>query len=68
MALLCLGAARAARLPGALDAIRRDLADRNEANTCLALHALASVHDVGVAEALAEDVLKLVVSPYVVVG
>ncbi|WFC96701.1 hypothetical protein MBRA1_003364 [Malassezia brasiliensis] len=63
LALLHLGATRATRTPGVLDAIRRDLADLNEANTCLALHALASVHDIGLAEALAEDVLKLVVSP-----
>ncbi|KAI3623291.1 hypothetical protein CBS14141_004074 [Malassezia furfur] len=63
LALLYLGGARAASMPGALAAMQRDLADRNEANTCLALHALASVHDVGLAEALAEDVLKLVVSP-----
>lgn len=45
--------------------IRRDLADMNEVNTCLALHAVANIASLEMAEALAEEVLKLLVSPYV---
>lgn len=47
--------------------IRRDLADMNEVNTCLALHAVANIASLEMAEVLAEEVLKLLVSPYVYV-
>lgn len=45
--------------------LRKDLVDMNEVHTCLALHALASTSHLVVLEALAEDALKLLVSPYV---
>ncbi|WFD44680.1 hypothetical protein MPSI1_003350 [Malassezia psittaci] len=46
-----------------LPPIQKDLADRNETNTCLALHVLSTLQICAIAEALVEDVLKLLVSP-----
>ena len=46
--------------------IRKDLNDNNEISNCLALHAIANVGGQEMAEALAEDVHRLLISPYVV--
>ena len=43
--------------------IMRDLADMKEAYTCLGLHALANLSHTPLGAALADDVLKLLVSP-----
>lgn len=49
-----------------VNSIKKDLDDNNEINNCLALHAIANVGSQEMAEALAEDVHRLLISPYVV--
>lgn len=47
-----------------VNSIRKDLNDNNEISNCLALHAIANVGGTEMAEALAEDVHRLLISPY----
>lgn len=49
-----------------VNSIRKDLDSNNEVDNCLALHAIANVGGSEMAEALAEDVHRLLISPYVV--
>lgn len=51
-----------------VNSIRKDLNDNNEIYNCLALHAIANVGGTEMAEALAEDVHRLLISPYVAQG
>ena len=51
-----------------VNSIKKDLDDNNEVNNCLALHAIANVGSQEMAEALAEDVHRLLISPYVLNG
>ncbi|KZP31348.1 Adaptor protein complex AP-2 alpha subunit [Athelia psychrophila] len=46
-----------------VNSIRKDLDESNEINNCLALHAIANVGGSEMAEALAEDVHRLLISP-----
>jgi hypothetical protein len=46
-----------------VNSIRKDLADINELNNCLALHAIANVGGKEMGEALAFDVHRLLISP-----
>ncbi|KDQ63551.1 hypothetical protein JAAARDRAFT_169498 [Jaapia argillacea MUCL 33604] len=46
-----------------VNSIRKDLDDNNEINNCLALHAIANVGGSEMAEALVEDVHRLLISP-----
>ncbi|PCH33642.1 AP-2 complex subunit alpha [Wolfiporia cocos MD-104 SS10] len=46
-----------------VNSIRKDLNDNNEIHNCLALHAIANVGGTEMAEALAEDVHRLLISP-----
>ena len=46
-----------------VNSIRKDLADYNELNNCLALHAIANVGSKEMGEALALDVHRLLISP-----
>lgn len=46
-----------------VNSIRKDLADHNELNNCLALHAIANVGGKEMGEALATDVHRLLISP-----
>ncbi|PSS37745.1 hypothetical protein PHLCEN_2v438 [Hermanssonia centrifuga] len=46
-----------------VNSIRKDLNDNNEIYNCLALHAIANVGSQEMAEALAEDVHRLLISP-----
>ncbi|EJD47783.1 Adaptor protein complex AP-2 alpha subunit [Auricularia subglabra TFB-10046 SS5] len=46
-----------------VNSIRKDLDENNEVNNCLALHAIANVGSQEMAEALAEDVHRLLISP-----
>ena len=46
-----------------VNSIKKDLDDNNEVNNCLALHAIANVGGQEMAEALAEDVHRLLISP-----
>ncbi|KZW02214.1 Adaptor protein complex AP-2 alpha subunit [Exidia glandulosa HHB12029] len=46
-----------------VNSIRKDLDDNNEFSNCLALHAIANVGSQEMAEALAEDVHRLLISP-----
>jgi len=46
-----------------VNSIRKDLADHNELNNCLALHAIANVGSKEMAEALCTDVHRLLISP-----
>ncbi|EIW86711.1 Adaptor protein complex AP-2 alpha subunit [Coniophora puteana RWD-64-598 SS2] len=46
-----------------VNSIRKDLHENNEVNNCLALHAIANVGSSEMAEALAEDVHRLLISP-----
>lgn len=48
-----------------VNSIRKDLDGNNEIDNCLALHAIANVGGSEMAEALAEDVHRLLISPYV---
>ena len=48
-----------------VNSIRKDLDENNEINNCLALHAIANVGGSEMAEALAEDVHRLLISPCV---
>lgn len=48
-----------------VNSIKKDLDENNEINNCLALHAIANVGGQEMAEALAEDVHRLLISPYV---
>jgi vesicle coat complex subunit len=48
-----------------VNSIRKDLDENNEINNCLALHAIANVGGTEMAEALCEDVHRLLISPYV---
>lgn len=48
-----------------INSIRKDLDENNEINNCLALHAIANVGGTEMAEALCEDVHRLLISPYV---
>ncbi|KAK4541177.1 hypothetical protein LTR36_008251 [Oleoguttula mirabilis] len=46
-----------------VNSIRKDLADQNELNNCLALHAIANVGSKEMGEALCLDVHRLLISP-----
>jgi AP-2 complex subunit alpha len=46
-----------------VNSIRKDLDENNEINNCLALHVIANVGSNEMAEALAEDVHRLLISP-----
>lgn len=46
-----------------INSIRKDLEEHNEANNCLALHAIANIGGSEIAEALSDDVHRLLVSP-----
>ncbi|KAI6047637.1 adaptin N terminal region-domain-containing protein [Pisolithus marmoratus] len=46
-----------------VNSIRKDLDENNEIHNCLALHAIANVGSSEMAEALAEDVHRLLISP-----
>ncbi|KAK5118127.1 hypothetical protein LTR62_004174 [Meristemomyces frigidus] len=46
-----------------VNSIRKDLADHNELNNCLALHAIANVGSKEMGEALCADVHRLLISP-----
>ena len=46
-----------------VNSIRKDLDDNNEISNCLALHAIANVGGQEMAEALCEDVHRLLISP-----
>lgn len=46
-----------------INSIRKDLDDHNEVNNCLALHAIANLGGAVMAEALAESVYRLMISP-----
>lgn len=46
-----------------VNSIRKDLDEINEVNNCLALHAIANIGGVEMAEALAGDVHRLLISP-----
>ncbi|KAH9944376.1 Adaptor protein complex AP-2 alpha subunit [Epithele typhae] len=46
-----------------VNSIRKDLNDNNEIHNCLALHAIANVGGQEMAEALADDVHRLLISP-----
>ena len=48
-----------------VNSIRKDLDANNEIDNCLALHAIANVGGSEMAEALVEDVHRLLISPYV---
>lgn len=48
-----------------VNSIKKDLDDNNEINNCLALHAIANVGGQEMAEALSEDVHRLLISPSV---
>ena len=48
-----------------VNSIRKDLDGNNEVDNCLALHAIANVGGSEMAEALAEDVHRLLISPCV---
>jgi AP-2 complex subunit alpha len=45
-----------------INSIRKDLDDRDEINNCLALHAIANIGGKEMAESLAEDVHRLLLS------
>ncbi len=46
-----------------VNSIRKDLNENNEISNCLALHAIANVGSQEMAEALVEDVHRLLISP-----
>ena len=46
-----------------VNSIRKDLDENNEVSNCLALHAIANVGSSEMAEALSEDVHRLLISP-----
>lgn len=46
-----------------VNSIRKDLDDNNEIHNCLALHAIANIGGREMAESLASDVHRLLVSP-----
>lgn len=48
-----------------INSIRKDLDDMNELNNCLALHAIANIGGAEMAEFLATDVHRLLISPLV---
>lgn len=48
-----------------INSIRKDLDEMNETNNCLALHAIANIGGAEMAEALAGDVHRLLISPCV---
>jgi len=48
-----------------VNSIRKDLDGNNEIDNCLALHAIANVGGSEMAEALVEDVHRLLISPCV---
>jgi AP-2 complex subunit alpha len=48
-----------------VNSIRKDLAESSEISNCLALHAIANVGGAEMAEALSDDVHRLLISPYV---
>lgn len=50
-----------------VNSIRKDLHGNNEIDNCLALHAIANVGGSEMAEALAEDVHRLLISPCAIV-
>lgn len=49
-----------------VNSIKKDLDENNEINNCLALHAIANVGGQEMAEALSEDVHRLLISPFVI--
>lgn len=50
-----------------VNSIRKDLDSNHEVDNCLALHAIANVGGSEMAEALSEDVHRLLISPYALV-
>lgn len=46
-----------------VNSFRKDLDDINETNNCLALHAIANIGGKEMADALSEDVHRLLISP-----
>lgn len=46
-----------------INSIRKDLEDNNEIFNCLALHAIANLGGMEMAEALADSVLRSLISP-----
>jgi AP-2 complex subunit alpha len=48
-----------------VNSIKKDLAENSEISNCLALHAIANVGGNEMADALAEDVHRLLISPCV---
>lgn len=48
-----------------VNSVRKDLAAMNEVDNCLALHAVANIGGREMAESLAEDVHRLLISPHV---
>jgi AP-2 complex subunit alpha len=46
-----------------VNSIRKDLLDHNELNNCLALHAIANIGGKSMAESLAAEVYRLLISP-----
>lgn len=50
-----------------VNSIRKDLEAHSEIHNCLALHAIANVGGEEMAESLAPDVHRLLISPYVLV-
>ena len=48
-----------------INTIRKDLDDMNEMNNCLALHAIANIGGKEMADSLALDVHRLLISPFV---
>lgn len=48
-----------------VNSTKKDLDDMNEINNCLALHAIANIGGREMAESLAPDVHRLLISPYV---
>jgi AP-2 complex subunit alpha len=50
-----------------INSIRKDLDDMNEMTNCLALHAIANIGGSEMADSLAPDVHRLLISPWVAV-
>jgi AP-2 complex subunit alpha len=49
-----------------VNSIKKDLAENSEISNCLALHAIANVGGDEMADALSEDVHRLLISPFVI--
>jgi hypothetical protein len=50
-----------------INSVRKDLQDLNELHTCLALHCVGNIGGAEMAEALGDEVQKLLMSPYVLI-